>query len=147
MTRIIIYENRVKIERDLLGQRQLRVMSGEEAERFHHRRGCFRTQAVLLFFMFMISVMMLGSAVCYLNLQSSCDYRKEQIMALEKRLERLQSENEALYSSIEMRVDMEEVRRIAVQELGMVHQDAENVLQYEKSEDGYVRHYGRIPAY
>ena len=42
-------------------------------------------------------------------------------------------------------VNLDEVYRVAVQELGMVYPNNNRTVYYQSSADGYVRQFGNIP--
>ena len=85
--------------------------------------------------------------VNYLHLQSSITGRMHHIEQMEAQLEQLKSENDALETSINASVDLNEIYRIATEELGMVYASRGQVLLFDKSESGYVRQYEEIPEY
>lgn len=83
--------------------------------------------------------------VSYLHIQSSTTGRIYQIEKLEKQLEQLKSENDALETRINTSVDLEYVYQVATEELGMVYANRNQVLLYDKTESEYVRQYEDIP--
>lgn len=85
--------------------------------------------------------------VNYLHLQSSITGRMHNIEQMEARLEQMKSENDALETSINASVDLNEIYRIATEELGMVYASRGQVLLFDKTENGYVRQYEEIPEY
>lgn len=93
------------------------------------------------------SVCTLYLCVNYLHLQSSITSRIHNIETLEKELEALKSENDALETDINTSLDLDYVYRIATQELGMVYADKSQVILYNKTESEYVRQYEDIPKH
>lgn len=85
--------------------------------------------------------------VNYLHLQSSITGRMHNIEQIEAQLEQYKSENDALETSINASVDLNEIYRIATEELGMVYANRDQVLLFDKTENGYVRQFEEIPAY
>lgn len=83
--------------------------------------------------------------VGYLKTQSSMTGRIYQIEKLEKKLEQLKSENDALATRIQTSVDLDYVYKVATEELGMVYANRNQVLLYDKTESEYVRQYEDIP--
>lgn len=81
----------------------------------------------------------------YLALQNSITSKMDNIEVLERTLEDLKTENDALEQSINTSVDLNYVYDVAVNELGMVHAGQENVIYYDKTENEYVRQYENIP--
>lgn len=84
--------------------------------------------------------------ISYLQVQSSIAYRIHNIEKLEQEIEKIKNENDALKTSIETSLDLDEVYRIATEELGMVHARKEQVLLYNQTENEYVRQYDDIPT-
>lgn len=85
--------------------------------------------------------------VNYLHLQSSITGRMQSIEQKEAQLEQLRSENDALEASINGSVDLNEIYRIATEELGMVYAGRDQVLMFDQSENDYVRQYEDIPEH
>ena len=85
--------------------------------------------------------------VNYLHLQSFITGRMHNIEQMEAELEQYKSENDALESAINASVDLNEIYRIATEELGMVYANRDQVLLFDKTENGYVRQFEEIPSY
>lgn len=86
-------------------------------------------------------------AVClqYVQLRSEITGRIENIAALEAELSDLKIENDAEYSRITNSVNLEEIKQIAMEELGMVYANEDQVVLYEDKEAEYFRQYEDIP--
>ncbi len=87
----------------------------------------------------------LSICVSYLHMQSTMTSRIHNIEGLEKELEQLKSENDALASRINTSIDLDHVYKVATEELGMVYANRNQVLLYDKTESEYVRQYEDIP--
>lgn len=85
--------------------------------------------------------------VNYLHVQSVMTARITNIESLEKQLEVVKSENDALETRINTSLDLERVYRIATEELGMVYASKKQVLLYDRTESEYVRQYEDIPKH
>ena len=81
----------------------------------------------------------------YIQLRSEITGRIENISVLESQLSDLKIENDAEYSRVTNSVDLEEIKRIAMEELGMVYADEEQVVMYEDKEAEYFRQYEEVP--
>ncbi len=81
----------------------------------------------------------------YIQLQTEINTHISSIEKKSTALEKLKSENDALQSSIDTSIDLDEVYRVATQELGMVYADQDQIITYSKTESGYVRQYEDIP--
>ena len=81
----------------------------------------------------------------YLRVQSETVVITKEIRQLEAELESLQDRNEAATNEVVDAVNLDEVYRVAVQELGMVYPNNNRTVYYQSSADGYVRQFGDIP--
>lgn len=93
------------------------------------------------------SVFTLYLCVNYLHVQSSITARMHKIEGLESELEKLRAENDALETSINTSVDLNQIYEIATKELGMVYAQKNQVLLYDQTESEYVRQYEDIPEH
>ena len=73
--------------------------------------------------------------------------RIHNIETIEKELEFLKSENDALETRINTSLDLDYVYRVATEELGMVYPNKNQVILYNKTESEYVRQYEDIPKH
>ena len=83
--------------------------------------------------------------VNYLQLQSNVAARLNNIEALEKSIETLKADNDALETRINTSVDLDYVYQVATEELGMVYANKKQVRLYNRTESEYVRQYEDIP--
>lgn len=101
------------------------------------------------FSMLLLSVaMVITLYVCYNYLQAQSDTIQldKQIVSLENQISDLKDKNDAIDMLISKPIDLDEVYRIAVGELGMVHPNKNAVITYDGNESGYVRQYEDIPS-
>ena len=92
------------------------------------------------------SVVALWVCAGYLKLQADNTAKMKNIAALEAQLSELKAENDDEYNRVTSSVDLEEVREIAVDELGMVYAGADQVILYDGQGSDYVRQYEEIPG-
>lgn len=97
-------------------------------------------------------IMLTLAAICtlylcinYLQLQSAVAARLNHIEALEKSIETLKADNDALETRINTSVDLDYVYQVATEELGMVYANKDQVRLYKRTESEYVRQYEDIP--
>ena len=93
------------------------------------------------------SVFTLGLCFSYIQMQTSINTRISSIEAKKQQLDQLKSENDALQNSIDTSVNLDEIYRVATQELGMVYAGKDQTITYDKTESEYVRQYEDIPKY
>lgn len=96
-------------------------------------------------FLAVAAVVFVLICVSYLQLQSEIVSRSESITALQEELVSFKEANSAAYQAAEDSVDLETVRNIAVNELGMVYAAQGSVTEYESPDNGYVKQYSEIP--
>ena len=75
----------------------------------------------------------------YIGLQSEITASVKRIASMESTLNSLKTANDEEYSRIESPVDLDEVRRIAITELGMVYPDENQIVTVPDEGNDYVR--------
>lgn len=81
----------------------------------------------------------------YLTLQSDITNSIKHISALESQLNEMKLDNDENYSRITSNVDLEEVKRVAIQELGMQYAKEGQIITFSGEGSDYVRQTGDIP--
>lgn len=107
-----------------------------------------RVQYVNIFysvFLTAAAVMVLWSCVNYLQLQAETTSRIKNIAALETELENLRKENDDDYTRIMTAVDLDYIKEVAINELGMVYAEEDQVVLYDGGTRDYVRQNAEIP--
>lgn len=93
-----------------------------------------------------LSVGLLGkSLISYVQLQADITASNNRISNYESTLNNLTLANDDEYSKMVNAVDLEEVKRIAVEELGMVYADESQIITYQRENSDYVRQLKDIP--
>ena len=83
--------------------------------------------------------------VDYLMLQNQVSQMDRSIIKLEKELTVLTNENNAAYEAIDTALNLDYIYQVAVEELGMVYPNKNEVITYQRSSSNYVRQYEDIP--
>lgn len=83
--------------------------------------------------------------VRYIELQSDITNSIKHISTLEWELNNLKLANDEEYSRITSNVDLEEVRRIAIQELGMQYAQEGQIISFTSESSDYVKQMASIP--
>lgn len=83
--------------------------------------------------------------VKYIGLQSDITNSVQHISALEKQLNDLKLANDEEYSRITSSVNLEEIKRIAIQELGMQYADEGQIISFASEYNDYVKQMADIP--
>ena len=96
---------------------------------------------------FLLGAMLLTSGVLisYIRLQAENVQIVEHISELESDLNQMKLKNEEEYSRVTSSVDMEEVKRVAIEELGMQYAQEVQVVSVEYSKSDYVHQYQKMP--
>ena len=81
----------------------------------------------------------------YIGLQSDITNSVQHISALEKQLNDLKLANDQEYSRIISGIDLEEIKRIAIQELGMQYAEEGQIISFASENHDYVKQMADIP--
>ena len=96
-------------------------------------------------FLAVACVLTLTLGAYYLEQQALATSSQKKIASLESQLAELRKTNADELNRIETSVNLEEIREIAMNELGMVYATEENVVLYENTRQNYVSQYNDIP--
>lgn len=83
--------------------------------------------------------------VQYLQVQAEITYRLKNIHALEVKLTDITSQNDELDNRINSYIDLDNIYKVATEELGMSYATQDQISLYENSGSEYVRQYQDIP--
>lgn len=123
-------------------QREVRVSS--RARR--NREKALRMNVPYVSFLTAVSVATVFVCVNFLQLQSEGISYRNQIASLESQLTELKLANDNAYEEAVSSVNMEEVKNIAVNDLGMTYADEGQIITYNNQEGDYIRQYAEIPT-
>lgn len=125
--------------------------SGRQEPKRQHRNQQSRRESIqyvnvfYTVFLAAAACMVLWSCVNYLQLQAETTSRIKNISALEMQLEELRKENDDNYTRIMTSVDLDYIKDVAINELGMVYAGQDQVIMYDGGTRIYVRQSGEIP--
>lgn len=88
----------------------------------------------------------LAACIGFVCLRSDVTSKLEKISILERQLQVLEADNDAAYSRAAIAMNLEEIKRIAMEEYGMVYAGSGQVILYEREETDYMRQYREIPG-
>lgn len=120
----------------------------ESVTRRQHRSHRQESQGLSLGYALFLTVacaLTLWMCIGYLELQADNTARAKNIASLETQLSDLKDENDDEYNRITTSIDLEKIRDTAINELGMVYADADQVILYDGEGSDYVRQYADIP--
>lgn len=95
-----------------------------------------------------LSLALVATAVIlvgYIKLQSDITSSIKNISKLESELNDLKLANDEEYNRITSSIDLEEVRRIAIQELGMQYAQEGQIITFKSENNDYVKQIASIP--
>ena len=97
--------------------------------------------------LFLVAAMMMAGLMLtwYLTLQSDITNSIKNVARLESELNSLKLDNDERYSRINSDINLEEVRRVAIQGLGMQYAREGQIITYNGEDNDYVRQTGDIP--
>lgn len=125
-------------------RRERKEMPAAEPRR-SHRQGSETLSISYCVFLAVACVLTLMMGAFYLQQQALATSSQKQIASLESQLAELRKTNADELNRIETSVNLEEIRDIALNELGMVYATEENVVLYENTRQNYVSQYNDIP--
>ncbi len=102
------------------------------------------SRAYGLFLVFMAGVLLAG-CIMYLDIRNDITNQQKEIAGLEREYSSLKLKNDEEFDRIEGAVDMEKIKKIAMDELGMKYPDSGQVIGIESGAGDYVRQYKEIP--
>ena len=117
-----------------------RVYENERSGRRHHMSLGY------LLFLSLAMVLMLGTLAWYISLQSQIKNSVKYVAELESRLNNLKQDNDEAYNRANGNVDLDEIKRIAIQEYGMTYATEGQIISYSaEGGNDYVRQLAPIP--
>lgn len=96
-------------------------------------------------FLAVAAIAMLIVCVNYIQLRSTITSRSANITALQAELASLKEENNTKYNVVMDSVNLDEVRTTALEELGMVYANKDQIVEYDNPTGGYIKQYEAIP--
>ena len=85
------------------------------------------------------------AAVAMVQMQSQVTQRMEHIAALESQITDLKADNDARYKEIVTSVDLEYIKDVAINELGMTYASEEQVVYFSIENENFMDQYNDIP--
>ncbi len=122
-------------------RRQFHVHEDHRQHRRHHM-----SLGYLVFLSFAM-VLMVGTLAWYISLQSDITNSVKNIAVLESRLNNLKQDNDEAYNRANGNLDLENIKRIAIQEYGMTYASEGQIITYsDGGGNDYVRQVAPIPT-
>ncbi len=128
-----------------LSKYQQREME-KESSRAKYRR--MQSESMSLGYVVFLSVMVLVSAflaVRYLNYQAEISEIKSNVHSLKSNIEVISSQNDAVSYDINAYIDINRIIDTALNELGMVMANEEQIKYFQKNVDEFMNQYADVP--
>lgn len=109
-----------------------------------HREQALRVNKSFVYFMIVICTAMILVSVNYLKLQAEGTSYRTTIANMEGELSDLKLTNDYTYEQTMASIDMEAVKKIAINELGMRYAKEGQIITYNSQHGDYIRQYGEI---
>lgn len=100
---------------------------------------------VFVLFLAVVSVAVLCTCVKFLRLKSQITNSIQTIASLESEYSQLKADNDAYESQLNASVDLEQVKKTAMDQLGMKYPTDNQVITYQVPKGSYVRQYQDVP--
>ena len=126
-------------------QRQDQIGGPEEVHRRKRRAESNTLSIPYCIFLTLACVLTLIMGSYYLQQQALSTSSQKKIASLESELAELKKVNADDLNRIETSVNLEEIRDIAINELGMIYATQENVVLYKNTSQNYVSQYDDVP--
>ncbi len=97
-------------------------------------------------FLAVAAVVTVMVCINYLKLQSRSTTYQKTVTSLNTQLSELKLENDSQYNRIVSSVDLEHVKDVAMNELGMTYPTEDQVYTYDATENDYVKQYQDVPT-
>lgn len=110
-----------------------------------NRNKALHMSAGYVVFLAIAAVAALVVCTGYLRLQSEITSRSRNIASLQEELADLKEDNTTRYNAVLNSVNLEEIREKAINELGMVYANPEQIIKYKSPTSSKVKQYEDIP--
>lgn len=110
-----------------------------------NQRKALHMNRAYVVFLAVAAIAMLIVCVNYIQLRSTITSRSANITALQAELASLKEDNNTKYNVVMDSVNLDEVRTTAIEELGMVYANKDQIVEYDNPTGGYVKQYEVIP--
>jgi len=103
--------------------------------------------AVIQYILFLTIAIGAFASVCtfYLSLQSQMLQKQREITKLESQLNEITVSNDEEYARIMGAVDLEEIKRVAMEDLGMSYPAESQIVAFTDDDSDFVRQYRDFP--
>jgi len=134
---------RERIDRTKIQEEQKKKRRRNAARR-NRERALHMSRGYVAFLSLCVAVVAFA-AVALVQTQSQVTQRMEHIAALESQITDLKADNDARYKEIITSVDLDYIKDVAINELGMQYAAEDQIIYYSVENDNFMDQYSDIP--
>lgn len=134
---------RERIDRSRIIEEQQKKRRRNAARR-NRERALHMSRGYVAFLTICVAVVAFA-AVALVQIQSQVTQRMEHIAALESQITDLKADNDARYKEIVTSVDLDYIKDVAMNELGMQYATEDQIIYYSVENDNFMDQYSDIP--
>ena len=134
---------RERIDRTKIKEQQQRKRRRSAARR-NRERALHMSKGYVAFLTLCVGVVAF-SAVALVQIQSQVTQRMEHIAALELQITDLKADNDARYKEIVTSVDLDQIKTVAMNDLGMRYATEDQIVYYSVENNNFMDQYSDIP--
>lgn len=134
---------RRKVDRRKIQEQQQKKRRRTAAKR-NRERALHMSRSYVAFLTLCVGVVAFA-AVALVQTQSQVTQRMEHIAALESQITDLKADNDARYKEIVTSVDLDHIKDVAMNELGMQYATQDQIIYYSVANDNFMDQYSDIP--
>lgn len=97
-------------------------------------------------FLTLVSAVLVYSAVSFLHLKYEYTTAERELSKSESELSVLATENDNREKIVYSNIELEEIRKTAMEKFGMAYPDSSQIIKYNRTDAGYVRQYSEVTA-
>lgn len=134
---------REKVDRRKIQEQQQKKRRRNAAKR-NRERALYMSKSYVTFLTICIGIVAFA-AVSLVQIQSQVTQRMEHIAALESQITDLKADNDARYKEIITSVDLDYIKNVAINELGMQYATEDQIIYYSVENNNFMDQYSDIP--
>lgn len=134
---------RERIDRTKI-EEERRKKNRRNAARRNRERAMYMSPAHVAFLSVCVAISALA-AVSLIQIQSQITQRMKNIAKLESQITDLKADNDAKYKEIVTSVDLDYIKEVAINELGMTYASEEQIIYFSVENDNFMDQYSDIP--
>ena len=132
-----------RIDRRKIQEEQIKKRR-RNAVRRNRERALYMSRGYVAFLSVCVGVVAIA-AVSLIQIQSQTTQRMENIANLESQIANLKADNDARYKEIVTSVDLDYIKDVAINELGMHYATEDQIIYYSVENNNFMDQYSDIP--